>query len=473
MIKKTLILIVNCLLLLNLEAKSNKPKDTVLSQAGLCFMKSETVGQRQIKKYMFAGEDGIVYEITNPRYISQYVGKAIYLTGKAREQQNKDGTVVNSVMPKQINLIVCGKIETSVNEKTKRRTTKLTTKDDNTVYYLLGNPQFNKQVKELDGKELTLWGGVQNRKLKSGGVLKQLTIAGYEGEPVNAPSSKSKKKNEDFAKTDKKLPAEEVKTGATVSIELPELGNSAASGGKKPIEMTVFLPDNYSANQKHPVIVHMSGGMGSSKGAGGWKNVTDNKNFILLGADYSFKENKEKDLLKLGTCRDFDYKIAAHCLQVLKNSTAIDEETIILAGASSGGYSITESIGCDNTDIFAGFCPIIGGQDNFGKVEIGEKSILFIAGENDTQYDRTGLIKKAYNALKSKNPNVKLYLQKGVGHAWSPQTYPVQKEWLFSEFTNLKKYKQWATLEKNAEDPEVKKYYGNKLNSSWFKYSEN
>lgn len=472
MLKAFLMLCVVCVLSFELNAARKKPKKLVVAEEGLCFVKTETLGKRRLKKYKFAGTSGIIYDITNPRFLSNYVGKEVFLSGAGKEKQNKDGSVTYSVMPRFIHLIVSGKIDAKQSSKTKRWMAKITTGDEN-VYYLSSTKRVPVIAKEFNGKELKLWGKVISRKLKSGGSRKYIEVSGFEGEKVKVSKSSKKKKSSGFAKTDKKLPEGELKPGATITMELPELGKSASSKDTKPIEMTVFLPENYAPERKHPVIVHMSGGMGSSNGAAGWKKVTDNQNFILVGADYSYKENKEKDLLKLGTCRDFDYKIAAHCLQILKNSTSIDEDTIILAGVSSGGYSITESIGCHNTDIFAGFCPIIGGQDNFGKVDIGDRAILFVAGEKDTQYDRTGLIKKAYNILKRKNPNVELYIQKGVGHSWSAETYPVQKNWLFTKFPNLAKYKKWLDLAEKSEIPEVKKYFVDKVKNSWFKYSIN
>lgn len=450
----------------DIEAKSKRPKKIIISQEGLCFSNTETVGKRKLKRYMFAGDDGIVYKITNSRYLTGCVGKEVFLTGTVKKKENKDGTIVHNLMPKTVNLIVSGKIYAKLSKKTKRWISKLTTSDDN-VYVLTGKPKSSIIAKEFNGKILKLWGKLLVKKLKNGKPRKYIQVSGFEGEKPK--KSKRSKKKDSFAKSDKKFSAEELKPGSTISMSLPELGNSASSKNSKPIEMTLFLPDNYAVDKKHPVIIHMSGGFGSSKGAAGWKKVTDNKNFILIGADYSHKDNKEKDLLKLGTCRDFDFKIAAHCLQILKNSTAIDEKTVILAGVSSGGYSITYSLGCRNTDIFAGFCPIIGGTDRCEKADIGDSSILFIAGENDNQYDRTKLVKEAVKVLKKKNPNVKLYIQKGVGHSWDSQSYPVQKEWLFSKFENLAKYKRWLILAENSESPEVKKYFSEKIQKSWFK----
>ena len=469
MLKKILVIVVISVLLGNLEAKSKRPKNVIISEEGLCFVKTVKVGKRSRKKYMFAGSDGVVYEIINPRYLSNYVDKEVLLRGTVKKKELKDGSTLTSVMPKSVNLIVTGKINAALSKKRKRWRSTLKSADE-TVYYLSANKKTSTISKNFNGKELRLWGKVTSKKLKSGESRKYIEVAGYDGEKIKVSKRLKKKKSDNFAKTDKKLPEGEMKPGASVTIPLPELGKSASSKDSKPINMTVFLPENYSADRKHPVIVHMSGGLGSSTGAGGWKNVTGNQNFILVSADYSHKKNKEKDLLKLGTCRDFDYEIAAHCLQVLKNTTKIDEKTIILAGVSSGGYSITYSLGCKNSDIFAGFCPIIGGTDRCAKADIGNSSILFVAGENDTQYDRTGLIKSAYNALKKKNPNVELFIQKGVGHSWSHDAYPVQKKWLFTNFANLAKYKKQHELVETSEYPAVKKYFADKIKNSWFLY---
>lgn len=65
-----------------------------------------------------------------------------------------------------------------------------------------------------------------------------------------------------YAKTPQKLPDDQLKPGATISLELPELGNSASSGGSKPIAATFKLPADFDKDQTYPVIIHFGGGTG-------------------------------------------------------------------------------------------------------------------------------------------------------------------------------------------------------------------
>ncbi len=279
-----------------------------------------------------------------------------------------------------------------------------------------------------------------------------------------------------FAGTARKLPEEKLKPGEEITLKLPELGNSAASGGRSPIAMTVKLPSNYVRTEKHPVIMHFGGGRGKSSAAKGWGRVTGDKDFILVGADYSFTENERAGLLKYGTCRDFDSKIAAHALQILSNSTAIDKNTIILAGMSSGAYSITDNLNSVRTmKIFTGFCAISGGsRPKKGAVhpQMRNKPIMFIMGSKDNQkfsshgnQSRIDWLNEAVAALKAKGcSKVKVVMEPGVGHSWSSNSYPKQKEWLYSEFSVSKKQNKLFEAAKNCKNPKMKKFYDQWIN---------
>ncbi|TVR78285.1 MAG: hypothetical protein EA405_14585, partial [Rhodospirillales bacterium] len=147
-----------------------------------------------------------------------------------------------------------------------------------------------------------------------------------------------------YAATDRRIPESELRPGAQIEIELPELGRSAASRGEQPIRMLVALPRNYRRETAHPVIVHFHGGLGGPRGALRWRPIVGPDNVILVGADYDHHENERRGLLPLGTCRDQGSRIARHALQILGNSTRIDTGTIILAGYSSGAYSVTDNL---------------------------------------------------------------------------------------------------------------------------------
>ncbi len=279
----------------------------------------------------------------------------------------------------------------------------------------------------------------------------------------------------EYDNTDNTLPEDKLKSNSGITIDLPELGNSARSNGRNAIQMFVHLPENYSPNTAHPVIFHMGGGRGNPGEVMGWNNIVKGKNFILVGADYSYDANNKAGLLKYGTCRDFDSKIAAHCIQILKNSTLIDDDTIILSGLSSGAYSITDCLNHKTTlKIFDGFCAIIGGSDPKG-AKIGDRPFLFVFGEKDTQRfashrnkSRMDWMQEAYKRLQRGKCNVQLYLQKGVGHSWSRESYPVQRKWLYSQFPHIRKYFDWADVCKDTDDPCVKQTYEKWIRESGF-----
>ncbi|MDZ4197728.1 MAG: hypothetical protein U1E27_00420 [Kiritimatiellia bacterium] len=238
-----------------------------------------------------------------------------------------------------------------------------------------------------------------------------------------------------FAGTDRRLPEDQLRPGGRIELECPELGTSASSDGKEPIRMVIDLPSNYRRETRHPVIVHFGGGKGGARGVLNWRTVVGPKNFILLGADYDFEENTRREMLKIGTCRDFDSKIALTGLQMLGQSTGIDLETILLAGFSSGAFSITDNLTDDPKpwQAFAGFCAIGGGAGT-GQPKLGNRSVLFLMGEEDAQR-RHGWLQEAVDALgKVRGNRVTVHKFPGVGHKWDAAMTPAILEWLKKDF---------------------------------------
>lgn len=233
-----------------------------------------------------------------------------------------------------------------------------------------------------------------------------------------------------YAKTARTLPETELKPEALLTLELPELGNSASSGGSAPIKMCVSLPADYKRATPHPVIIHFGGGTGGTGDWQHWRRITGPENFIIVTADYNHDENEKKGLLKIGTCRDFNSKIAFHALQILRNSTMTDPKTVILTGFSSGAYSITDNLKNNPKawQPFSGFCAIAGGS-KAGSARIADRPTLFIIGANDTM--RHKWLDEAVDGLKRNRPE-KLFVEKvpGVGHDWPEAFTPLIRKWL-------------------------------------------
>lgn len=257
-------------------------------------------------------------------------------------------------------------------------------------------------------------------------------------------------KGHPYARTTKSLPVDELKPGARIEMSLPELGNSAASGGKSPVGIMVSLPANYRRDREHPVIIHFGGGMGGSGQASRWRRISGTEDFIIVGADYNFAENQRKGLIKIGTCRDFDSKIALTAIQILYNSTRIDTDTVILTGMSSGAYSITDNLKNPKAwKPFDGYCVIAGGS-NTASAQIGSRPILFVMGQKDTL--RHGWMNSAVNALKKANPEkLTVEMIPNAGHEWNKAMDEAIAKWLKREFVQAGVVERLNELLKNNE----------------------
>lgn len=259
-----------------------------------------------------------------------------------------------------------------------------------------------------------------------------------------------------FAKNNKKLPEAEIQCDKTVSMELPELGKSASSNNQSPIKLEVTFPPDYQKDRAYPVIIHFGGGMGGPGEAQRYRRIAEGMGVIIAGADYNYSDNEKKDLLKLGTCRDFDNKIALYCLQIIANSVPIDSDCIILSGCSSGAYSITDNFANANSwKVYSGYCAIIGGS-RIKPVPIGNRPILFVMGTNDTL--RHKWLDEAVAGLKTaKATNLTVKMIPDTGHEWNDAVSKTIREWLIEDFPQLQKQSRLPKAIADTADESVKK----------------
>lgn len=93
-------------------------------------------------------------------------------------------------------------------------------------------------------------------------------------------------------------PAPQVAPGKTFTLEFPDMPPTMAcpldpKNPSKP-SMTVFLPTNYDANTKHPLLIFLkgeTGGNGNSPGVA--RKLAEDKDFICV--DLPFFKNKAED----------------------------------------------------------------------------------------------------------------------------------------------------------------------------------
>lgn len=165
---------------------------------------------------------------------------------------------------------------------------------------------------------------------------------------------------------------------------------------------------------------------------------------IIVGADYNHAENAKRGLLKIGTCRDFDCKIARYVLQILHNSVKVDPWMIILSGYSSGAYSITDNLQGNAWKPFTGFCAIAGGSRT-GSPLLKYRPILFVMGKNDTI--RHGWLKEAVDGIKGGRPAaLSVVMLENSGHGWDADMDKTIHNWLPESFPRLNRTERFNEL---------------------------
>lgn len=141
------------------------------------------------------------------------------------------------------------------------------------------------------------------------------------------------------------LPEQQLQPGARLMVPLPELGGSARSGGREPVQMWLHLPKNYDPKRSHPVLVFVPG---SDDALQSWSEIFDGKNFIFLGVEYGPGEQMAFDpttgqiILSSKILAYGDRHIgrnAVHALDLLSRETKIDKNNLVLVNATPSDES--------------------------------------------------------------------------------------------------------------------------------------
>ncbi len=272
-----------------------------------------------------------------------------------------------------------------------------------------------------------------------------------------------------------KISKDQIRPGASMVLNLPELGISTSSNGLEPVQMRFILPDNYKPAQSHPVLVHLEGGPGGTLQVDLWLDVIERKNFILLAVDYT----------NPGWASGYRNAIVA--VKKLQKITKIDTRSVVLAGLSSGAYSLTALMNpgfrsrCAKTypeyrkplhQAFCAFVAIIGGQA-CPPNELGRRPMLIVGGDQDLEMMPSGRIrfelqKEVFATLKQAGCDVQLIVQPGVGHEWSSQTYPDVRQWLYQKTPAFGKIRKLVRRLEKASSPNAKTRIYKQIASSWF-----
>lgn len=236
-------------------------------------------------------------------------------------------------------------------------------------------------------------------------------------------------------------PPPQLAPGSTFTIQFPELPPTFADlldhTGIKP-QMTVFLPQNYDPNRKHPLLIFLNGGNG---GNGGNPSVaralSEERDFVCVGVPL-FKEqvapptpgnSLERILMRNPDCK-FAWPLYKTMLAKLEELVPnIDPAHRILGGFSNGAHTTAGLINESDGEVarrFSAFFFVEGGG-KLQRYDLLKGKAFLMAYGSEKSHPRAQQI---CDAAKAAGANTNL-LGMNIGrHAFPESADPAVRAWL-------------------------------------------
>lgn len=196
-------------------------------------------------------------------------------------------------------------------------------------------------------------------------------------------------------------------------------------------EIRIYLPENYSEDQKWPVIFYYHG-MNGKPGTGLFQKYTEKKDFIIVSMDYFFKGTKRFNSEK----ESFDYyqkefKNLVQFKEILQKKISLDPGKVYIAGVSKGGW--TTAMICEtHLSEFAGAVIFLAGRmrsQNKKLKKAGRTDIPMYVGVGEFDGNLIPGV-AAIDHFKKLGASVNFEMFDGIGHSMPDQAPTVFKEWL-------------------------------------------
>ena len=215
-----------------------------------------------------------------------------------------------------------------------------------------------------------------------------------------------------------------VKPGERFTLIFEDLGPTWHGWSTR---MEVYIPTDYDAERRYPLLVWFSGSVGSHT-VGRPLSITEGKGFILASLPYR-KPEEDKHSDNTGWQSDWSYYWTM--LKALEKTVPnIHPGKRICGGFSSGGLAVTWSIansGGAFQKYFYGFIPG-GAGGNFGKLNtIKGRPMLMYMGDQDKRYEE---FSKIFSVAKSAGVDVEFLVFEGVGHVLPESSFPQIVDWM-------------------------------------------
>jgi len=267
-----------------------------------------------------------------------------------------------------------------------------------------------------------LWERVEGNKLASPLPAATPPPATGPAKPAVKPTPSSL-----VAGLEKPDPDARVQPGAEIKVPFESLG---PDWNNESAAMTIRIPENYSPDKPVPLMVWLSGGMGSNHYGGG-AELVDKKDFLLVGLPYPHSVDRPRDASNKGEIE----KVWAYERPMMKKLEEmvpnIDSRVRIVAGFSNGAHVIGGCLGQSVRDFakaFNVFILVEGGNSRGYNYPNSRGSHFYYAwGDTATTPDFAAMIE---STAKKSHMEVETHRMEGVGHAFPESEKQAIKRWL-------------------------------------------
>jgi predicted esterase len=233
--------------------------------------------------------------------------------------------------------------------------------------------------------------------------------------------------------------------GKTYTLEFPELPPpfiALALDTTVVTRMSVYLPENYSADHDYPLMLWCNGGDG---GTGNLlkrpKEITGNRdyicaNFPLFKAEFEPMKPDSSNWIWRWLIRDWDHDFLWAAYSVMleelhRRIPNIERRNSVMGGFSNGAHTVVALLNGDNgiRQYFRRYFIADGGIFLHTKQEMRGMSLLMFKAENN---DNTNPMEYIYRDLRLNDIDTEYVLMEGAGHSFSPKHYGTLRDWLMN-----------------------------------------
>jgi len=231
-------------------------------------------------------------------------------------------------------------------------------------------------------------------------------------------------------------PATKLAPGRTVTIQFPEMPPTFyAVRQKKDItaQMTIFLPTNYDASRKFPLLIFLNGGDGGNGGdLGVARSLSEDKDFVCVSMPLFKKGDPNAPGNYVMNAEDGRYMwpffrtMLAKLDEVVAN---IDPAHRILGGFSNGAHATAALLDASEGEVSRRFCAFlcVEGAGRLQHYDLLKGKPFLMVSSNSKSQPRA---RQICDAAKAAGAKATLLVEDVGAHDFPVRAYPAVRRWL-------------------------------------------